>query len=142
MQDLLQRLQNAKYTAKIARDEIDFERRMKRLNKVDECAKALNERKSEIEENSAIKKVGKLNAAGFNFNGALKMIFNDSIKDWASLDYLYAKRDAQVGKDRKEFLEKAKKIFGYSGKFGDVKLFNRFIDMTQKYYTITQKFVS
>ena len=139
LQDLLQRLQNAKYTAKIARDEIDFERRMKRLNKVDECAKALNERKSEIEENSAIKKVGKLNAAGFNFNGALKMIFNDSIKDWASLDYLYAKRDAQVGKDRKEFLEKAKKIFGYSGKFGDVKLFNRFIDMNQKYYTITQR---
>ena len=139
LQDLLQRLQNAKYTAKIARDEIDFERRMKRLNKVDECAKALNKRKSEIEENPVIKKAGKVNAAGFNFNGALKMIFNDSIKDWASLDYLYAKRDAQVGKDRKEFLEKAKKIFGYSGKFGDVKLFNRFIDMTQKYYTITQR---
>lgn len=139
LQDLLEKLQTAKYTAKIARDEIDFERRMKQLNLVDECAKAVNERKDEIKEKQIIKKIGKLNSLGFNFNGALKMIFNDKIKNWASFDYLYAKRDAQVGKDRREFLEKAKKIFGYDGKLGDVKLFNRFIDMTQKYYKINQR---
>lgn len=139
LQDLLEKLQTAKYTAKIARDEIDFERRMKQLNLVDECARAVNKRKEEIKNKPEIKKLGKLNSLGFNFNGALRMIFNDKIKEWASFDYLYAKRDAQVGKDRREFLDKAKKIFGYDGKFGDVKLFNRFIDMTQKYYTITQR---
>ncbi len=139
LQDLLERLQTAKYTAKIARDEIDFERRMKQLNLVDECARAVNNRKDEIKDRPEIKKIGKLNSVGFNFNGALRMIFNDKIKNWASFDYLYAQRDAQVGKDRREFLDIAKKIFGYDGKFGDVKLFNRFIDMTQKYYTITQR---
>jgi len=139
LQDLLERLQTAKYTAKIARDEIDFERRMKQLNLVDECARAVNNRQEEIKNKPEIKKIGKLNSLGFNFNGALRMIFNDKIKNWASFDYLYAQRDAQVGKDRREFLDKAKKIFGYDGKFGDVKLFNRFIDMTQKYYTITQR---
>ena len=139
LQDLLERLQTAKYTAKVARDEIDFERRMKQLNLVDECARAVNQRKDEIQNNPKIKKIGKLNSLGFNFNGALRMIFNDKIKNWASFDYLYAQRDAQVGKDRREFLDKAKKIFGYEGKLANVKLFNRFIDMTQKYYKINQR---
>ena len=138
LQDLLDKIQQAKFTAKVARDEIDFQRRMQALNFVDECKNALDERRKEVSEREIIKFMADMNAFGFNFNGALRMIFNDKIKGWASLDYLYAKRDGQVGKDRKEFLDKAKEVFGYVGKFADMQLQNKFIDMTKKEFSISQ----
>lgn len=139
LSDLLNRIQNAKFTAKVARDEMDFERRMNEIHYVDKCAQALNQRKSEINKNDKIKFLADLNAIGFNFNGALRMIFNDDIKNWASLDYLYALRDGQVGKDRKDFLDKAKTIFGFVGKKGDIQLQSKLIDMTKPEFTITQR---
>lgn len=134
LKDLLDKIQNAKFTAKLARDEIDFERRMQNINLIDECARAVDTHKG---------KVSKLEQAyrhGFNLNSALEMMFNKEIKNKFTLDYLYAMKDAQVGADRNEVLEKIAKVFGYTGRFRDIQLFNRFIDMTKKEFKIKQRY--
>lgn len=134
LKDLLDKIQNAKFTAKLARDEIDFERRMQNINLIDECARAVDTHKG---------KVSKLEQAyrhGFNLNSALEMMFNKEIKNKFTLDYLYAMKDAQVGADRNEVLEKIAKVFGYTGRFRDIQLFNRFINMTKKEFKIKQRY--
>ena len=134
LKDLLDKIQNAKFTAKLARDEIDFERRMQNINLIDECARAVDTHKG---------KVSKLEQAyrhGFNLNSALEMMFNKEVKNKFTLDYLYAMKDAQVGADRNEVLEKIAKVFGYTGRFRDIQLFNRFINMTKKEFKIKQRY--
>lgn len=134
LQDLLNRIQSAKFTAKVARDEIDFERKMQQINLVDECAKALDTHKG---------KVSKIEMAyrhGFNLNSALEMMFNKNIKNKFSLDYLYAQKDARVGKDRDEVLNKIAEVFGYKGASKNILLFNKFIDMTKKEFQIRQRY--
>lgn len=140
LQDLLERLQSAKYTAKIARDEIDFERRMQQLNLVDECARAVNSRKEEIGKNPNIKTAANLNAIGANLNNYLEMIFNEGIKKQFSLDYKFAQKDAKTGAEKRAFEDKAKKIFGFSGKFSNTQLYNKFINMTVPEYKILQRY--
>lgn len=140
LQDLLERLQSAKYTAKIARDEIDFERRMQQLNLVDECARAVNSRKEEIDKNPNIKTAANLNAIGANLNNYLEMIFNEGIKKQFSLDYKFAQKDAKTGVEKRAFEDKAKKIFGFSGKFSNTQLYNKFINMTVPEYKILQRY--
>lgn len=132
--DLLDRIQGAKFTAKLARDEIDFERRMEQINLIDECARAVDEHKGKV---SGIEKAYR---HAFNLNSALEMMFNKAIKNKFSLDYLYAQRDAKTGKDRNEVLEKLAKVYGFSGKFRDIQLFNKFIDMTKKEFKIKQRY--
>ena len=129
LSNLLKDIQTAKFEAKLARDEIDFNRRMEQINLVDELASAVDVRAKNITD--IVKKTAVLNSAGANFNGFLKMLFNDNIKEKFSLDYLYAQKDAQVGTDRRYFIEEAKKIFGFKGKFSEMQLFNKFIDMNK-----------
>lgn len=134
LQDLLNRIQGAKFSAKIARDEMDFERRMQQINLIDECAKALDSHKG---------KVSKLEQAyrhGFNLNSAFEMIFDKNIKNKFSLDYLYAQKDAKVGRDRDEVLNKIADVFGYKGFSKNILLFNKFIDMTKKEFKIRQRY--
>lgn len=140
LQDLLTRIQTAKYTSKIARDEMDYERRMNQINLVDECAKAVNIRKEEIEKNPAIKTAANLNAIGANVNNFLEMIFNEDIKKRFSLDYLFSQRDAKTGAEKREFEDKAKRIFGLSGRFSNTQLYSKFVDMTVPSYKITQRY--
>ena len=140
LQDLLERLQSAKYTAKIARDEIDFERRMQQLNLVDECARVVNSRKEEIDKNPNIKTAANFNAIGANLNNYLEMIFNEGIKKQFSLDYKFAQKDAKTGAEKRAFEDKAKKIFGFSGKFSNTQLYNKFINMTVPEYKILQRY--
>lgn len=132
--DLLNRIQGAKFSAKLARDEIDFERRMAQINLIDECARAVDEHKGKV---SGLEKAYR---HAFNLNSALEMMFNKSIKSKFSLDYLYAQRDAKVGKDRNEVLEKLAHVYGFNGKFRDIQLFNKFIDMTKKEFKIKQRY--
>lgn len=132
--DLLNKIQGAKFSAKLARDESDFERRMAQINLIDECARAVDEHKGKV---SGIEKAYR---HAFNLNSALEMMFNKSIKSKFSLDYLYAQRDAKVGKDRNEVLEKLAHIYGFNGKFRDIQLFNKFIDMTKKEFKIKQRY--
>lgn len=140
LQDLLERIQSAKYTAKLARDEMDFERRMQQINLVDECARAVNARKDEIDKNEFIKTAANFNAIGANLNNYLEMIFNENIKKQFSLDYLFSQRDAKTGAEKREFEDKAKKIFGFEGKFSNTQLYNKFIDMTIPAYKIMQRY--
>ncbi len=140
LQELLNRIQSAKFTAKVARNELDFERKMEQINIIDECAKAVDVRKSEIQKDKLIKKAGVANSFGANLNGFLKMIFNEKIKNKFSLDYLYAVKDGKVGKDRREVLDKLKDIWGYKGSFSDIQLFNRLINMTKKEFKIKQRY--
>lgn len=140
LQDLLTRIQTAKYTSKIARDEMDYERRMNQINLIDECAKAVNIRKEEIDNNPAIKTAANFNSIGANVNNFLEMIFNEDIKKQFSLDYLFAQRDAKTGAEKRDFEDKAKRIFGLDGRFADTQLYSRFIDMTVPSYKITQRY--
>lgn len=140
LQDLLTRIQTAKYTSKIARDEMDYERRMNQINLIDECAKAVNTRKEEIEKNPAIKTAANFNSIGANINNFLEMIFNEDIKKRFSLDYLFAQCDAKTGAEKREFEDKAKRILGLDGRFSDTQLYSKFIDMTVPSYKITQHY--
>lgn len=132
--DLLNRIQGAKFSAKLARDEIDFERRMAQITLIDECARAVDKHKGKVSD------LEKAYRHAFNLNSALEMMFNKSIKSRFSLDYLYAQRDAKVGKDRNEVLEKLAHVYGFNGKFRDIQLFNKFIDMTKKEFKIKQRY--
>lgn len=134
LQDLLNRIQTAKYTAKVARDEIDFERKMQAVNLIDEAAKAVSKHTGKVS------KLEKAYRYGFNLDSALEMMFNKNIKQKFSLDYLYAQKDAKVGADRDEVLKKLKENFGYKGAISDTLLFNRFIDMTKKEFDIYQRY--
>lgn len=134
LQDLLTRVQNAKFTAKIARDEMDFERRMQAINLVDEAAKAVSKHKGKAS------KFEQVYRYGFNLNNALEMMFDKNIKSKFSLDYLYAQKDAKVGADRDVVLNKLKENFGFKGVMADTFLFNKFIDMTKKEFKITQRY--
>ena len=134
--DLLEKIQTAKFTAKVARDEKDFELQMQKINLIDECARAVDEHKSD-KKGKLVELAEKANAHVMNFNGALKMIFNEAIKNKFSLDYLYAKKDGLVGRDRREVLDKLKDVFQFKN---DAQLFSRFIDMTKAEYEIRQRF--
>lgn len=134
LQDLLNRIQTAKYTAKVARDEIDFERKMQAVNLIDEAAKAVSKHTGKVT------KTEKAYRYAFNLDSALEMMFDKSIKQKFSLDYLYAQKDAKVGADRDEVLKKLKKNFGYKGAISDTHLFNRFINMTKKEFYIYQRY--
>ena len=134
LQDLLTRVQNAKFTAKVARDEMDFERRMQAINLVDEAAKAVSKHKGKAS------KLEQVYRYGFNLNNALEMMFDKNIKSKFSLDYLYAQKDAKVGADRDVVLNKLKENFGFKGVMADTFLFNKFIDMTKKEFKITQRY--
>jgi len=134
--DLLDKIQSAKFTAKVARDEKDFELQMQKINLIDECAKAVEEHKKD-NKGKIVEVAQKANAHVMNFNGALKMIFNDSIKNKFSLDYLYAKKDGLVGRDRREVLDKLKDVFQFKN---DAQLYSKFIDMTKAEYEIRQRF--
>lgn len=132
--ELLNRIQQAKFTAKVSRDAVDFERRMQQINLIDECGRALNLHKgktSKLEEHYS---------NYFNLNSALEMMFNEGIKDKFSLDYLYAQKDAKVGKDRDEVLNKIADIFGYNGVLKNSLLFNKLIDMTKVEFSIKQRY--
>lgn len=135
--DLLNKIQSAKFTAKVARDELDFERRMQQINLIDECAKAVDNHKFNDKKNKAVKIAEKFNAHIMNLNGALQMIFNENIKNQFSLDYLYAKKDGQVGRDRRAVLDKLKEVFDFKS---DRQLFSKFIDMTKPEYEIKQRY--
>lgn len=134
LQDLLTRVQNAKFTAKVARDEMDFERRMQAINLVDEAAKAVSKHKGKTS------KFEQVYRYAFNLNNALEMMFDKSIKSKFTLDYLYAQKDAKVGADRDVVLNKLKENFGFKGVMADTFLFNKFIDMTKKEFKITQRY--
>ena len=134
LKNLLEKIQTAKFTAKVARDEIDFERRMQQTSFQDELAKALNKHKGKV---SSIEKIY---SSAFNFNSALEMIFDEKAKNTFSLDYLYAQKDAQVGADRDAVLEALAQVFGYSGKHARTLLFNKFIDMTKPEFSIKQRY--
>lgn len=134
--DLLDKIQSAKFTAKVARNEKDFELQMQKINLIDECAKAVEEHKKD-NKGKIVEVAQKANAHVMNFNGALKMIFNDSIKNKFSLDYLYAKKDGLVGRDRREVLDKLKDVFQFKN---DAQLYSKFIDMTKAEYEIRQRF--
>ena len=134
LQDLLNRIRDAKFTAKVARDEADFERRMQAINIIDSCAKAVDAHKGKVS------KIEKWYRHGFNLNSALEMIFNKEIKNQFSLDYLYAQKDARVGADRDVVLNKIADVWGYKGPFKNIQLFNRFINMTKKEFTIKQRY--
>lgn len=135
--DLLNKIQSAKFTAKVARDELDFERRLQQINLIDECARAIDKHR-QYDKDTKIKEIAQnINAHIMNLNGALEMIFNNKIKNQFSLDYLYAKKDGQVGKDRREVLDKLKNIFQFKN---DRQLFSKIIDMTKPEYVIKQRF--
>ena len=134
LQDLLTRIQNAKFTAKIARDEMDFERRMQAINLIDDCAKAVAKHKGKT---STLEKLYRL---GFNLNSALEMMFDKNTKEKFTLDYLYAQKDAKVGADRDVVLKRLKDVFGFQGKLSDTFLFNQFINMTKKEFTLHQRY--
>lgn len=134
--DLLEKIQSAKFTAKVARDEKDFELQMQKINLIDECARAVDSHKSD-RKGKLVETAQKANAHVMNLNGALKMIFNDAIKNKFSLDYLYAKKDGLVGRDRREVLDKLKDVFQFKN---DAQLYSKFIDMTKAEYEIRQRF--
>ena len=134
LQNLLTRIQDAKFTAKIARDEIDFERRMQSINLIDECARAVGKHKNKTS------KLEKAYRFGFNLNSALEMMFDKNIKNKFSLDYLYAQKDAKVGADRDDVLKRLKDVFGFRGPVSDILLFNQFINMTKKEFKIKQRY--
>lgn len=136
LQTLLDKIQNAKFTGKVARDEMDFEIRMNQKNWVDNCAKALESHKG---------KVGKgeeLYAMEANFDSLLSMIFDDNIKNKFSLDDLYAQVDGRVGKDREDVLNKIAEIFGFKGVMKGAMLNNKFIEMANDKHTIKQRYAN
>ena len=133
--NLLERIKTAKFTAKVARDEIDFERRMQQINLIDECAKAVNSHKDKVS------KLEQIYSAEFNLNSALEMMFNTAVKEKFTLDYLYSQKDAQVGADRDAVLKQIAKVFGLENKkFAEMRLFNIFVNMTKPEFKIRQRY--
>lgn len=136
LQTLLEKIQNAKLTGKVARDEIDFQRRMNQQNWINNCAQAVEAHKGTV---GILEKLYSMEA---NFDSLLSMIFNDKIKDKFSLDLLYAKVDGKVGKDREEVLNKIADVFGYKGVLKGAMLNNKFIKMANDKYTIRQRYAN
>lgn len=136
LQTLLDKIQNAKFTGKVARDEIDFQQRMNQQNWINTCAKAVEAHKDKVG------KLEELYSMEANFDSLLSMIFNDKIKDKFSLDLLYAKVDGKVGKDRENVLNKIADVFGYKGVLKGTMLNNKFIEMANDKYTIKQRYAN
>lgn len=136
LQTLLDKIQNAKFTGKVARDEIDFQERMNQQNWINNCAKAVESHKGKVG------KLEELYSMEANFDSILSMIFDDKIKDKFSLDLLYAQVDGKVGKDRQEVLDKIADVFGYKGILKGTMLNNKFIEMANDKYTIKQRYAN
>lgn len=134
LQTLLDKIQNAKFTGKVARDEMDFERRMKQENLINQCAKALETHRGEA---GILEKLYSMEA---NFDSMLSMLFDDNIKNEFSLDDLYAQVDGRVGKDREEVLNKIADVFGFEGIGKGFKLNSKFIEMANDKYKIRQRY--
>jgi hypothetical protein len=136
LQTLLDKIQNAKFTGKVARDEMDFQQRMNQQNWINNCAKAVEAHKGNVG------KLEELYSMEANFDSMLSMIFDDKIKDKFSLDLLYAQVDGKVGKDRQEVLDKIADVFGYKGILKGTMLNNKFIEMANDKYTIKQRYAN
>ena len=136
LQTLLDKIQNAKFTGKVARDEMDFQQRMNQQNWINQCAKAVDSHKGKVG------KFEELYSMEANFDTLLSMIFDDNVKNKFSLDLLYAQVDGKVGKDRQEVLEKIADVFGYTGIFKGAMLNNKFIEMANDKYTIKQRYAN
>ena len=136
LQTLLEKIQNAKFTGKLARDEMDFERQMNQKNWIDNCAKAVETHKGKVG------KTEELYSMEANFDSLLSMIFDDKIKNKFSLDDLYAQVDGRVGKDREEVLNKIADAFGFQGVLKGAMLNNKFIEMTNDKFTIKQRYAN
>ena len=136
LQTLLDKIQNAKFTGKLARDEMDFERQMNQKNWIDNCAKAVETHKGKVG------KTEELYSMEANFDSLLSMIFDDKIKNKFSLDDLYAQVDGRVGKDREEVLNKIADAFGFQGVLKGAMLNNKFIEMTNDKFTIKQRYAN
>lgn len=134
LQTLLAKIQNAKFTGKVARDEMDFEVRMNQQNWINSCAKSLETHRGK---NGKLEELYSMEA---NLDSMLSMLFDDNIKNQFSLDDLFAQVDGRVGKDREEILNKISKIFGFEGPFKDAMLNNKFIEMANEKYTIKQRY--
>lgn len=136
LQTLLSKIQNAKFTGKIARDEMDFEQRMNQENWINSCAQALEAHRGK---SGKIEEIYSMEA---NFDSMLSMVFDDDIKNQFSLDDLYAQVDGRVGKDREEILNKIAEIFGFSGALKGAMLNNKFIEMANEKFTIKQRYAN
>ena len=136
LQTLLDKIQNAKFTGKVARDEIDFQQRMNQQNWINNCAQAVEAHKNKVGQ------LEELYSMEANFDSLLSMIFDDKIKNKFSLDLLYAQVDGKVGKDREEVLNKIADIFGYKGILKGTMLNNKFIEMANDKHTIKQRYAN
>lgn len=137
LETLLDKIQNAKFTGKIARDEMDFQKRMEQRNWIDACASALESHRGKAG------KLEELYSMEANFDSILSMIFDDNVKDKFSLDDLYARVDGRVGKDRQEVLDKIADAFGFTGALKGAKLNNKFIEMaSDRNYVINQRYAN
>ena len=136
LQTLLEKIQNAKFTGKLARDEMDFERQMNQKNWIDNCAKAVESHKDKVG------KTEEFYSMEANFDSLLSMIFDDKIKNKFSLDDLYAQVDGRVGKDREEVLNKIADVFGFQGVMKGALLNNKFIEMVNDKFTIKQRYAN
>lgn len=136
LQTLLDKIQNAKFTGKVARDEIDFQQRMNQHNWINNCAQAVEAHKNKVGQ------LEELYSMEANFDSLLSMIFDDKIKNKFSLDLLYAQVDGKVGKDREEVLNKIADIFGYKGILKGTMLNNKFIEMANDKYKIKQRYAN
>ena len=136
LQTLLEKIQNAKFTGKLARDEMDFERQMNQKNWIDNCAKAVESHKGKVG------KTEEFYSMEANFDSLLSMIFDDKIKNKFSLDDLYAQVDGRVGKDREEVLNKIADVFGFQGVMKGALLNNKFIEMVNDKFTIKQRYAN
>ena len=136
LQTLLDKIQNAKFTGKVARDEIDFQQRMNQQNWINNCAQAVEAHKNKVG------RLEELYSMEANFDSLLSMIFDDKIKNKFSLDLLYAQVDGKVGKDREEVLNKIADIFGYKGILKGTMLNNKFIEMANDKHTIKQRYAN
>lgn len=136
LQTLLEKIQNAKFTGKLARDEMDFERQMNQKNWIDNCAKAVESHKGKVG------KTEELYSMEANFDSLLSMIFDDKIKNKFSLDDLYAQVDGRVGKDREDVLNRIAEVFGFQGVMKGALLNNKFIEMVNDKFTIKQRYAN
>lgn len=134
LQTLLDKIQNAKFTGKIARDEADFQLRMEKENWINQCAQALESHRGNVG------KLEELYSMEANLDSIMGMIFDDNIKNKFSLDDLYAQVDGRVGADREEVLNKIANVFEYQGILKGVKLNNKFIEMANEKYSIRQRY--
>lgn len=136
LQTLLEKIQNAKFTGKLARDEMDFERRMEQRNWIDNCALAVESHRGKVG------KTEELYSMEANLDSLLSMVFDDKVKNKFSLDDLYAQVDGRVGKDREEVLNKIAEVFGFQGILKGAMLNNKFIEMTNDKFTIRQRYAN